>query len=291
MKKSKQKHLEIAISTRWDSQWVKQFSYLVKFHERNGRWPKASEDFPGDNRLGQWSNRQRDLRERGLLDSERVALLRKAGFAWDKPDARALHWNDQYEYLIEFRKKFKDSWPYARQEFPKGNRLGLWVWRQRQAVVSRKLSKARKALLEKIVFPFELPDSWEEHYQNLKLYRAKHPGRWPKAREEFPKGNRLGLWCHLQRCAYKVDKLWPDRVAKLEKVGFQWSVKQVSWMRFYDLLKNYKKQNPRKWPVLEASALQDRRLIAWCSTQRHKRDIGKLDKGQIAMLDGLGFRW
>jgi hypothetical protein len=290
-KKSASKTQELVTSTRWDAQWKKQLSYLVKFQERHGRWPKASEDFPKDNRLGQWSNRQRDLRDRGLLDGDRVKALRDAGFHWDKPDARAMHWNDQFRYLIEFRKKNSDSWPYARQEFPKGNRLGLWVWRQRQAFAAHKLPKRRRESLEKIHFPFELPDSWETHYLTLKQYRAKHPNRWPKAREEFPTGNRLGLWCHLQRCAYKADKLLPERASKLDKVGFQWSVKQVSWMRFFELLKEYKRLNPKKWPVLEASALKDRRLIAWCSTQRHKRKIGKLEKSQIAALDGLGFRW
>ena len=282
---------DTAVITRWDTQWSKQLSHLKKFLERNGRLPKASEEFPKDNRLGQWANRQRDLRKRGLLDAERVKALRDAGFRWEKSDARAMHWNDQYAYLIEFRKKNPNSWPFARQEFPKGNRLGLWVWRQRQGAASRKLSKKRRETLERMHFPFELPDSWEEHYQTLRQYRVKNPSNWPKAREEFPKGNRLGLWCHLQRCAYKVEKLLPERISKLEKVGFQWSVKEVSWNRFFELLKTYKKLNPKKWPVLEASALQDRRLIAWCSIQRHKRQIGKLDKSYIAQLDALGFRW
>ena len=290
-KKSSSKNEEIRVVTRWDTQWDKQLSHLIKFHERNGRWPKASEDFPKNNRLGQWANRQRDLHARGLLDSERVKALRQADFRWQKSDARAMHWGDQYQHLLEFRKKNPDSWPFARQEFPKGNRLGLWVWRQRQGSASRKLTKKRRDMLERIRFPFELPDNWEGHYQTLRQYRVKNPNRWPKAREEFPKGNRLGLWAHLQRCAYKMEKLLPERVSKLERIGFQWSVKEVSWNRFFDLLKTYKKQNPAKWPVLEATALQDRRLIAWCSTQRHKRKIGKLDKNHIAQLDALGFRW
>ena len=282
---------ESAVVTRWDTQWSKQLSHLIKFKERNGRWPKASEDFPKNNRLGQWANRQRDLHDRGLLDSERVKALRQADFRWQRTDARAMHWGEQHQHLLEFRKKFPNEWPSAREEFPKGNRLGLWVWRQRQGSASRKLSKKRRDMLERMRFPFELPDSWEGHYQTLRQYRVKNPNRWPKAREEFPKGHRLGLWCHLQRCAYKVNKLLSDRVSKLERIGFQWSVKEVSWNRFFDLLRTYKKLNPAKWPVLEATALQDRRLIAWCSTQRHKRRIGKLDKNQIAQLDALGFRW
>lgn len=280
-----------ATRTRWDAQWDKQFSHLVKFHAKNGRWPKASEEFPKGNRIGLWANRQRDLRERGELSANRVATLQKAGFEWNKIDARGMHWDEQFAHLVEFRRRHKDEWPIAREEFPKGNRLGLWVWRQRQAYAAGTLPRKRRAQLEKIKFPFELPDSWEEHLKTLRLYRAKYPGRWPKAREEFPKGNRLGLWCHLQRCAHKAGKLAADRVAGLDKLGFQWSVKEVSWNKFYELLKEYKNENPTRWPVLQATALKDRRIIAWCSIQRAKKRAGRLDADKIARLDKLGFRW
>lgn len=278
--------------SRWDALWAKQYEHLVRFHAKNpNRWPKALEEFPKGNRLGQWVLRQRDLKERGEIESDRASLLEKLGFSWDKVDEREAHWDEQFEHLKAFRKRFPKKWPFAREEFPKGNRLGLWVWRQRQNFARKTLEKARRLQLEKIGFPLELPEAWETHLQTLKEYRAKFPSRWPKAREEFPKGNRLGLWCHLQRCAQKAGKLENDRVRKLDRLGFQWSVKEVSWMRYFDLLKTYKKQNPKKWPVLEASALNDRRLIAWCSTQRHKYRVKKLSDEQIGLLEKLGFRW
>ncbi len=277
--------------TRWDKQWDRQLGHLLKFRAKTGRWPKAAEEYPGDNRIGLWANRQRDLHERGELAPERVSALQKAGFDWNRTDARGMHWDEQFAHLLEYRRRHKDEWPIARAEFPKGNRLGLWVWRQRQAAAAGTLPKSRRARLEKIRFPFELPDSWEEHVKTLAQYRAKHPDRWPKAREEFPKGNRLGLWCHLQRCAHKAGKLAPERVADLDKLDFQWSLKEVTWNRFFELLKEYKRANPDKWPVLNAAALADRRLIAWCSIQRGKRRAGRLGAGQIAKLDKLGFRW
>ncbi len=293
MKKKSKTHSQqkSAVLSRWDAQWKEQYDVLSKFRARHGHWPKVTDEFPSGNRLGQWANRQRDLHAQGRLLTERERALGKLGFSWDKTDERASHWNQQFEYLLAFRKRHPQVWPYARQDFPKGNRLGLWVWRQRQAFAADRLPKPRQKMLEKIRFPFELPDSWEEHFATLKQYRQKFPEQWPKAREEYPKGNRLGLWCHLQRCAFKTGALLPDRVSKLAKMGFQWSVKQVSWMRFYDQLKAYKRKNSKLWPVLEASALDDRRLIAWCSTQRHKRKIGKLDKDKIALLDKIDFRW
>jgi len=132
-----------ALPSRWDAQWRKQFSRLTKFRAHEGRWPKVTEEFPARNRIGQWANRQRELRERGELEAGRVRLLREAGFAWKKNDERASHWNGQYEHLVEFRRRFPGDWPFARQEFPKGNRLGLWVWRQRQAFSYRRLPRKR----------------------------------------------------------------------------------------------------------------------------------------------------
>jgi DNA-binding transcriptional MerR regulator len=282
---------KLEIETRWDSQWQTQYEHLLKFHAKTKAWPKVTTEFPAGNRIGQWVNRQRDLFERGELSADRIKLLRKAGFSWGKVDERASHWDEQFQNLLTFRKTNRTRWPFAREDFPKGNRLGLWVWRQRQAEQRGQLPEERRKQLEKIKFPFELPDAWEQHYETLKNYRVKSPDQWPKAREEFPKGNRLGLWCHLQRCAHKAGTLAKPRIKALEKLGFQWSVKNVSWMRFYNLLKDYKKANPKRWPVLDAGLLTDRRLIAWCSTQRHKYKVGKLDAEKSAMLERLKFRW
>lgn len=279
-------------ATRWDDQWVRQYGHLTRYRAKfKQSWPSTLEEFPKGNRLGQWVHRQRDLQGRKKLTTSRVKLLNKLGFPWEKTDERESHWNQQLGYLKDYRKANPGEWPYAREEFPKGNRLGLWVWRQRQNYARKKLEKDRQQALLKLGFPLTLPDSWEGHFQTLKNYRAKHPQRWPKAREEFPAGNRLGLWCHLQRCAYKVEKLLPERVAKLNRIGFLWSVKNLGWMKYFEQLKDYKKKNPGKWPALEAAALQDKKLISWCSAQRHKKKLKKLDKDKAEMLTKLGFRW
>ncbi len=279
-------------ATRWDEQWVRQYGHLSRYRAKHKQsWPSTLEEFPKGNRLGQWVHRQRDLQGRRKLTAARVKQLNKLGFPWEKTDERESHWNEQLRYLKDYRKAHPGEWPFAREEFPKGNRLGLWVWRQRQNYARRKLEKDRQQSLIKLGFPLTLPDSWEGHFQILKEYRAKHPQRWPKAREEFPAGNRLGLWCHLQRCAYKVDKLLPERVAKLNRIGFLWSVKNLGWMKYFEQLKDYKKKNAAKWPALEAAALQDKKLISWCSAQRHKKKLKKLDKDKTEMLNKLGFRW
>jgi len=278
-------------ATRWDAQWDRQLENVIRSRAARKRWPSTLEEFPAGNRLGQWVHRQRDLKARGRLSKERARRLESIGFPWGKPDEREGNWQEQYRHLRDYRKRHPREWPFAREEFPEGNRLGLWVWRQRQNFARKILSKARRAALEKMGFPLVLPDSWEGHYQTLKAYRAKRPDAWPKAREEFPAGNRLGLWCHLQRCAYKAGKLPPDRFAKLDRIGFQWSVKNLGWLKYYGQIQDYKRKHPAKWPALEAAVLKDKKLISWSSTQRHKRKLKKLDKEKIALLDKLGFKW
>ncbi len=279
-------------NTRWDEQWMRQYEFLVRYRAKNAKeWPSTLEEFPKGNHLGQWVHRQRELQNTKLLPQDRMKLLKKLGLPWEKPDERASHWQMQFQYLSDYRRAHPKSWPFAREDFPKGNRLGLWVWRQRQNFANGQLSKERQRALAKLEFPFSLPDTWAEHYQTLKDYRKQYPQNWPKAREEFPKGNRLGLWCHLQRCALKADSLLPERVAKLNKIGFVWSVKDLSWNKFYAQLSEYKKKNPTKWPLLDSTALKDKRIIAWCSAQRHKCKLKILDKEKIRQLDKLDFRW
>jgi hypothetical protein len=279
-------------TTRWDEQWARQFEFLTRFHAKYpNKWPSTLEEFPKGNHIGQWVHRQRDLQDAKKLPLSRAKLLTKLGLPWEKTDERTSHWVEQFQFLKEYRRIHPSRWPFAREEFPKGNRIGLWVWRQRQNFARKQLDKNRQADLLKIGFQLTLPDSWGSHFKTLKEYRAKYSQRWPKAREEFPAGNRLGLWCHLQRCAFKVDKLLPERISKLERIGFQWSVKNLSWNKYYEQLKAYKKQNPSQWPSLEATALEDKRLISWCSAQRHKRKLKKLDREKSSMLDKLGFRW
>ena len=66
--------------------------------------------------------------------SQPLARVRSSG---DMPAGMLfmpIHWSGQFAHLQEYRRRYPDSWPFAREEFPKGNRLGLWVWRQRQNI-------------------------------------------------------------------------------------------------------------------------------------------------------------
>ena len=64
--------------------------------------------------------------------------------------------------------------------------------------------------------------SWRVNYNHLQEYRKTHPDTWPARSEEYPVGNSLGLWCTTQRAVYTKQELSPERIHRLEKIGFMW---------------------------------------------------------------------
>ncbi len=290
--KSKSVPVKTNPETRWEAQWLWQFENIKRYRKKFPQaWPELVTEFPPGNKLGQWVQRQRLLKTQKQMSKERLDLLQKQGFPWEKTDAREMHWMQQYQHLQQYRKKNSMEWPFAREEFPKGNLLGLWVWRQRQLFQKEQLPKERLELLKKIKFPLELPDYWELHFNTLKDFRKKNPDTWPKAREEFPKGNRLGLWLHLQRCAYKEKKLTADRIKKLSQIGVVWFVKDANWQKNYETLKDFKKKHPNLWPLGTVASENNTVLVAWLNSQRQQRRHGRLNSEREALLTKIGVKW
>ena len=79
--------------------------------------------------------------------------------------------------------------------------------------------------LERLDFIWDPNDAtWDEMFTALGAYKKVHgdcnvPVNW----EENP---RLGNWCSFQRQLYRSNRLSPDRVKRLEAIGFRIAVRQ-----------------------------------------------------------------
>jgi len=130
-------------------------------------------------------------------------------------------------------------------------------------------------------------DTWFERYGQLASYREKFgdcdvPARWP---ENKP----LGTWVRDQRVLRKRKALPRDRVALLDKVGFNWSPKSRTWRANYIALIAYKDtygdcRVPQLWA-------ENQRLATWVSTQRDFRRRGRLTEERARLLEKIGFEW
>ena len=211
-----------ALGFMWDpleAAWQEQYHYVQEYRKIHpDTWPQASEEYPVDNNLGSWCANQRTAYTQQKLSPERIQLLEDIGFMWDPLEAA---WQEQYNYVQEYRKTHPDRWPQAREEYPVDNNLGKWCARQRTAYTQQKLSPERIQLLEALGFmwdPFE--SAWQEQYHYLKEYRKIHPDRGLRTVKNIPLVITWVRGVLTQRATYIQQKLSHERIQLLGEIGF-----------------------------------------------------------------------
>ncbi len=174
-----------------------------------------------------------------------------------------------------------------------GNKLGSWLDKQRQNYKNTLLAIDRIADLEKLGIVWDpLESAWQFGYEKLKEYK-KINNDDPSASIIFKDFN-LGVWVRAQRNQYRIRKLKPDRIEKLNKLGFNFNPSSGGWNRPYQMLVNFNKTNGHSSP--RANYIVDGfHLGSWCSNQRMikkgKSRNQKLSKTQIKLLNQIGFDW
>jgi hypothetical protein len=116
-----------------------------------------------------------------------------------------------------------------------GTKLGEWVRTQRKAYKTGKLSPERVARLEAAAFVWDAAaydarrldahaDGWDARFELLTAYHVAHGDCAVSRSFAAADGTKLGLWVDRQRKSYKAGKLSPERVERLEAVGFAWRI-------------------------------------------------------------------
>lgn len=128
-------------TTAWDIAFGLYKSYKA---EVGGLPPKGKlyHDFD----LGLWCQHQRDDYRKGRLSQERTVILNEAGFEWDPLDDK---WQANYGLYKKYIAEKGYIWIGVQMEY-EGERLGLWVRRQRERYQSGKLLKNRERMLLEI---------------------------------------------------------------------------------------------------------------------------------------------
>ena len=155
-----------------------------------------------------------------------------------------------------------------------------------------KLSRDCVERLEQLGFvwdPFAV--SWEEMFARLAAYKKAHgdcnvPDKW----KEDP---AFARWCGYQRWSHEKETLSPDRIKRLEEIGFVWRARSqqsaTAWEEMFAGLVAYKEAHgdcnvPHHFE-------KDPKLGRWCGTQRTFYRKGKLSSYRIKRLEGIDFRF
>jgi superfamily II DNA or RNA helicase len=201
-------------------------------------------------------------------------------------DAIGEKWFERYGQLRAYQKEHGNCDMPAR--WPANQKLATWVVNQRVLKKEGKLEQDKINLLDKIGFMWSPHETtWREQYLALmgfwkRFGHCRVPQNW---KENKP----LAYWIKTQRHDYVRGELSSERIALLEKIGFEWWLGLPTWdHRFAELCAFKEKfkhtRVPVKWP-------ENPLLGRWVSSQRRKHTTGELRKKYEDRLNAIGFEW
>ena len=264
------------------STWDELFTALSTYKQKHSDCNVQCE-WPDNPKLGKWCAHQRQAYLKGKLPADRIQRLEELGFAWNSLDA---NWEEMFAALRSYKQICGNcNVPRGWEDNPK---LAQWCSRQRKVYKSNELSADRFRRLEEIGFVWDpLVANWEEMFSALLNYKQTHGDfKIPRDWKDNPE---LGEWCQRQRNVYKNNKLSPERIKRLEDIGFEWDPLDAGWEKMFAALVAYKQGHrdcnvPAKW---EGNS----ELGQWCYVQRRTYRKNKLSAERIQRLEKLGFIW
>jgi len=179
-------------------------------------------------------------------------------------NGRQARWDRLVDALKEYKSIYGDTLVPA--TYPDNPPLGNWVdntrqnYRQRleaeaqgekDSPFHRILADEKIEQLDSVGFVWHPYDqAWNNRYEELKAYLADNGNTLVPI--NYPENTQLGHWVLKQRRNYKVahlgvkrkefneTALTPDRIQKLNDIGFIWDVHEAHWLERFEDLKEYK---------------------------------------------------
>ena len=264
----------------WDpfaEQWEQHFAALQKFRKRKGHCRVELGCKVDGLNLGNWLNNQRTQKER--LTPDRVKRLNSLGFSWS-PIA------EQWEQNFAALRKFHKSEGHCRVEpgcKVEGLSLG-WVYNQRAQ--KGRLTRDQLKRLNSLGFCWDpIAEQWEQNFAALRKFR-KREGHCRVGAGRKVDGLNLGYWVGTQR--KEKDKLPPDRVKRLNSLGFTWDAFDGKWEQNFAALQKFCKREGH-CRVEVSHKVDGLNLGYWVSTQRKEKQ--RLTPDRVKRLNSLGFSW
>ncbi len=273
----------------WDpfkDTWEDMFQKYREFRIKNGTDPNQSSKDLEERRLALWCGRQRVFYKKGLLDKSPFKLkkLEEIGFVWDYLETE---WENMYKLYIDFKSTGKE--PNNKSKDERGRNLAQWCGVQRKMYkkgILKKYPERIKKLLD-IGFSWDLIQSqWEDNYNAYIEFKTKNK-KEPYSRSEDLKEQIISNWCQKQRHSYKDGSLrkFPERIKKLEAIGFRWNPLDSLWTEMYEKYLEFKQKNNRE----PNSIGSEKVLWEWCNTQKKAYNKGKFSEERLKRLEEISF--
>ena len=208
------------IGIDWDpikNRWENKYKELIKFKEANGHCD-VPQRFDVNPELSNWVHNQRARHKIGKLSNDRIKKLEKIDFNWGF-DIKG--WEGQFQGLLDYKKKH--GHPNVSQVDPieKYRLLGKWLNDQRFHKKKDRLNPEYERRLNDIGVIWDLLEArWDEKLGELKDFYDKNGHFRVSQRGAHSK---LGHWI----AKIRRFKPAPERLKKLEAIGFNWEKEKV----------------------------------------------------------------
>eukprot|EP00041_Stephanoeca_diplocostata_P018305 m.382558 g.382558 ORF g.382558 m.382558 type:complete len:558 (-) comp20973_c0_seq1:1188-2861(-) len=225
----------------FEQAWEMRFSELAQYKEKYNTCavPKG---WGEGKQLAQWVADQRKQRKKKItgkkacITDERIARLEELGLEWTGKGHTA--WQSRLGELKEYKEK--NSQCNVPKAWPENKQLAKWVNKQRTEYKKKSdghkssMTDERIAELEAIGFVWSLKKraSFEQRFAELTEYHKQHGDcKVPSGRAEY---KQLSSWVSKQRAERKKmlagesSSMTPERVEKLDKLGFVWQRPRVN---------------------------------------------------------------
>jgi superfamily II DNA or RNA helicase len=206
-----------SIGFEWNKnhgQWEYMFTVLCDYYKNNNDC-LVPRDYSEDSALATWVADQRKMYNKGKLSHKRIAKLETIGFDWNPLDKA---WDTRFDELCAYREKHGNN---KVRKLSEHHNLAIWMQHQRIYYREGRLPVNRIARLESIDFNWDpLNNTWNTRFAELRRYYDVHNDC--NVPHRYSKNLALGLWVQNQRKYYKNGKLSPDRINRLNEIGFLW---------------------------------------------------------------------
>ncbi|MFI3213718.1 MAG: Helicase associated domain protein, partial [Eubacteriales bacterium] len=268
------------VKNTFEKSWDYNYESVKVFCKEKKRFPYNREMYHGID-LGSWCIVQRRQYQSGVLYKERITLLEDIGFPWNpREDA----WSIRYQELCNYVEQHGRT-PKSTEDISLYN----WLAKQKKLYKIGQLEKDREALLLnlRVELIVQTPEeTWQKRLQVLEDF-INEKQKLPQTDDTW-QGIPIGMWLVEQRSLGRSGKLTLERQAMLEERGviFQERKDRAFWENL-ELLKAFYIEESRFPNTTEK--YEGFGLGVWCSRVREDHKVGKLNKEQIEVLQGLGF--
>ncbi len=215
-----------ALGVKWNCKedaWHRMYEEVREYlGEQHGSVCLRTDGTKAERKYYYWIQDQIKRGRKGGVSSEKTALLRAIGIAFDyRADAR-------FDAMCDKLRRFVEENGHCIVPLEEGRGedepLGLWAQRMRQQKAAGTLSADRAARLTQLGLPDDNKAAkFRRKLVCLTAYREAH-GHLRIPQSCIENGEKLGKWINTFRVNYAKGRLTAEQVAALEAIGMVWRV-------------------------------------------------------------------